>query len=46
MAYPLLQGSIHGETLQIDIANLPAGVYFVNIMDEEGRKCVRKVVKE
>ena len=35
-----------GETLQIDIANLPAGVYFVNITDEEGRKCVRKVVKE
>ena len=34
------------ETLQIDIANLPAGVYFVNITDEEGRKCVRKVVKE
>ena len=35
-----------GETLQIDIANLPTGVYFVNITDEEGRKCVRKVVKE
>ena len=35
-----------GETLQIDIANLPAGVYFVSITDEEGRKCVRKVVKE
>ena len=35
-----------GETLQIDIANLPAGIYFVNIMDEEGRKCVRKIVKE
>lgn len=35
-----------GETLQIDIANLPAGVYFINITDEEGRKCVRKVVKE
>lgn len=35
-----------GETLQIDIANLPAGVYFVRITDEEGRKCVRKVVKE
>ena len=34
------------ETLQIDIANLPAGVYFVNITDEDGRKCVRKVVKE
>ena len=35
-----------GETLQIDISNLPAGVYFVNITDEDGRKCVRKVVKE
>ena len=35
-----------GETLQIDIANLPAGIYFVSITDEEGRKCVRKVVKE
>jgi hypothetical protein len=35
-----------GETLQIDIANLPIGVYFVNVTDGEGRKCVRKVVKE
>ena len=35
-----------GETLQIDIAKLPAGVYFVNITDEKGHKCVRKVVKE
>ena len=34
------------KTLQINIANLPAGVYFVNITDEEGRKCVKKVVKE
>ena len=34
------------ETLQIDIAKLPAGVYFVRITDGEGRKCVRKVVKE
>lgn len=35
-----------GETLHIDIAELPAGVYFVRVTDEEGRKCVRKVVKE
>ena len=35
-----------GETLQIDIASLPTGVYFVCVTDEEGRKCVRKVVKE
>ena len=35
-----------GETLQIDLSGRPAGIYFVNITDEEGRKCVRKVVKE
>ena len=35
-----------GETLHIDISQLPAGVYFVTITDSEGRKCVRKVVKE
>jgi hypothetical protein len=35
-----------GETMQIDISNLPTGIYFVNITDTEGRKYVRKVVKE
>lgn len=35
-----------GETLRIDISHLPTGVYFVNVTDNEGRKCVRKVVKE
>ena len=35
-----------GEHLTVDISNLPAGVYFVNITDSEGRKCVKKVVKE
>ena len=35
-----------GGTLHIDIANLPAGVYFVNVTNGEGRKCVKKVVKE
>jgi hypothetical protein len=35
-----------GETLQVDISGLPAGVYFVNVTDKDGRKCVRKVVKE
>ena len=32
--------------LQLDLGGLPAGVYFVNVTDGEGRKCVRKVVKE
>lgn len=35
-----------GETLQVDLSHLPAGVYFVNVTDGEGRKCVKKVVKE
>ena len=35
-----------GETLQIDISGLPAGIYFVRITDDKGRKCVRKVLKE
>ena len=35
-----------GERLTVDISSQPAGLYFVNITDNEGRKCVRKVVKE
>ena len=35
-----------GNELRIDMAALPAGVYFVNVTDGEGRKCVKKVVKE
>jgi hypothetical protein len=35
-----------GNELRIDMAALPAGVYFVTITNDEGRKCVRKVVKE
>ena len=35
-----------GKELQIDMTALPAGVYFVTVTDEEGRKCMRKVVKE
>ena len=35
-----------GEQMTVDISVLPAGVYFVNVTDKDGRKCVRKVVKE
>ena len=35
-----------GERLTVDLKGLPAGVYFVNVTDKDGRKCVRKVVKE
>ena len=32
--------------IHINMTALPAGVYFVTVTDNEGRKCVRKVVKE
>ena len=35
-----------GNELHIDMAALPAGIYFVTVIDDEGRKCVQKVVKE
>jgi len=35
-----------GNELRINMAELPAGVYFVNVTEESGKKCVRKVVKE
>ncbi len=35
-----------GEQLTVDISRLPAGVYFVSVTDESGKKCVRKVVKK
>ena len=40
--------NVQGEDneLRIDMTTLPAGIYFVTITDEAGRKCVRKVVKE
>ena len=34
------------EQMTIDLNGLPAGVYFVNVTDKDGRKCMRKVVKE
>lgn len=36
----------HGNELQINMAALPAGVYFVTITNEKGQNCVKKVVRE
>ena len=35
-----------GNHLSVDLSGLPGGIYFVRITSGEGRKCVRKVVKE
>ena len=39
-----LQGK--GNELHIDMTMLPAGIYFVTVTNEEGKKCMRKVLKE
>jgi len=39
-----MQGS--GNEMQINVSALPVGVYLVAITNEEGRRCVQKVVKE
>ena len=35
-----------GDELQIDMAGLPNGGYFIEIADAEGMRCVKKVMKE
>lgn len=39
-----VQGS--GNEMQINVSALPVGIYFVAVTNEEGRRCVQKVVKE
>jgi hypothetical protein len=34
------------KNLDLNIGNLPNGIYFVEVVDEEGNKTVRKIVKE
>ena len=41
MGQTLMQGSINTETQQIDIASLPAGMYFIN-MGEQTVKFVKQ----
>lgn len=35
-----------GSETIIDISTLPAGIYFLDIINEEGKRCVRKLMKE
>ena len=41
MGQTLLQGSINTENQQIDIANLPAGMYFINVGEQTAKFVVR-----
>lgn len=42
----LASASGEDEQITIDLDDLPVGIYFVNIFEKDGRKCVRKIVKE
>lgn len=36
----------HGYSLTIDLSSQPAGLYFVTVTNTEGKRCVKKVVKQ
>ncbi len=42
----VVSASGEDEQITIDLKDLPVGVYFVNITDKDGRKYMRKIVKE
>lgn len=35
-----------GNSLTIDLSGQPAGIYFIKVTDKDGRKCVKKMVKQ
>jgi hypothetical protein len=41
----ILTQLVNGGTANIDLESQPAGVYFVNVTDQNGKRCVKKVVK-
>ena len=41
----VLQTTCDGDEVIINLSGQPSGIYFFNITDSEGKKCVRKVVK-
>jgi len=42
----IISSDCEGSSATIDMSGLPAGVYFFNITDSNGKKCTKKVVKE
>lgn len=35
-----------GDQLTVDLSNFPAGIYIINVTDQNGKRCVKKVVKQ
>jgi len=46
LGQPVLKTPCSGESVTIDLANQPAGVYFIKITDKNGNKYSEKVVRE
>jgi hypothetical protein len=46
LGQPVLKIGCSGESVTIDLANQPAGVYFIKITDKNGRNYSEKVVRE
>jgi len=42
----VLTTQANGSAATIDLANQPAGLYFINVTDDEGKRCVKKVVRQ
>jgi hypothetical protein len=42
----VIKRKAEGERMTVDLMDLPAGLYFVNVFDQNGGCCVRKLVKQ
>ena len=42
----ILTKLVDGSTANIDLESQPAGIYFVNVTDQNGKRCVKKIVKK
>ena len=42
----VVSAQCQGDRLTFDLGNQPAGLYFVSVTDTNGRRCVKKVVKQ
>jgi len=42
----VVSAQCQGERLTFDLGNQPAGLYFVSVTDTNGKRCVKKVVKQ
>ena len=38
--------SFEGDELRIDLGKLPDGIYFIDVVDDQGKRCMKKVIKE